>query len=213
MKKISSCLLIALSILMIAVESKAQSSAFVGNWMLDREKTNTSKDFPEKLRNYKMVVEGDDTALKVRSQIEGEVELRAQGNGSRTAVTESASQIRGGASSVSGTESSSNNGKTAYGGTMAVFFTPKEAIYTLNGEEVKTETKDGLVRIKAKPDKTGKTLQFTTIRRMNMPRGEMEIIIREVWKLSDDGKSMKLQRTVETPTARDEIILILNKVS
>jgi hypothetical protein len=48
---------------------------------------------------------------------------------------------------------------------------------------------------------------------MKTPNGEMEITTREVWKLAEDGKSLKLQRTVETPNARDEIIMILAKVA
>ena len=48
---------------------------------------------------------------------------------------------------------------------------------------------------------------------MKTPNGEIEIITREVWKISEDGRSLKLQRTVETPTARDELVMVLDKVS
>jgi hypothetical protein len=193
-------------------QAQSQLSAFTGNWMLDKEKTNTTKDFPQKLKNYKMVVGGEQSSLSVKSQIEGNVEIQSAGLGARTPVTESASMVGG--SRVSGADSSVGGGagKLNYGGTMALFFTPNDATYNLNDEEVKIETKQGLVRVKAKPDKSGKSLQFTTIRRMKTPNGEMEIIIREVWKLSENGSSLKLQRTVETPTARDEIIMMLAKV-
>ena len=194
------------------VKAQAQPSPFAGNWMLDREKSNTGDNFPEKLKNFKMAVSGDATTLNVKSQVEGNVEVRAAGHGAITPVTESASMMRRDAQSVSGTESSANGGKVNYGGTMALFFTVNNASYNLNGEEVKIDTDQGLVRVRAKPDKTGKSVQFTTIRRMKMPKGEMEVTIRETWKLAEDGKTLKLQRMVETPSTRDEIIMFLNKV-
>jgi hypothetical protein len=44
-------------------------------------------------------------------------------------------------------------------------------------------------------------------------KGDMEITTREVWKLSKDGKSLRLERTVETPAARDQIVMVLAKAS
>ncbi|MEP6925111.1 MAG: hypothetical protein ABI954_11650 [Pyrinomonadaceae bacterium] len=215
MKKLCFTLVFAFVFLsaIVGIRAQSQVSAFTGNWILDKEKTSTSKDFPEKLKNYKMMVGGNENALKVKSQIEGKVEIESAGHGKITAVTESASMARGGAAAVSGIESAGNTGKINYGGTMAIFFTTNDATYNLNGEEVKVETPQGLVRVKAKPDKSGKGLQFTTIRRMKTPNGEIEIYIREAWKLSEDGKSLKLQRTIETPTARDEIVMTLAKVA
>jgi hypothetical protein len=213
MKSLGFNVFLILIFLLAATGIKAQSepSPFAGNWMLDREKTYTTPaDFPERLKNFKMAVTGDAAIINVKSQVEGNVEVRAAGNGSITPVTESASRM--GTSTASGVQSSANTGKVSYGGTMALFFTVNNATYNLNGEEVKIETNQGLVRVKAKSDKSGKSLQFTTFRRMKTPKGEMEVTIREVWKLSEDGKSLKLQRTVETPTTRDEINMILSRV-
>lgn len=212
MKKISFSFLFAFIILLAATSVKAQSqpSVFAGEWMLDREKTNTAKDFPEKLRNFRMLVSGTESGINVKSQIDGKVDVQVAGVNTRTAVTESASRVSGG--QVSGVSSSSNQ-KVNYGGTMALFFTANDASYKLDGEEARIETPQGLVRIKAKPDKSGKSLQFTIIRRMKTQNGEMEVITRESWKLSEDGKSLKLYRTVETPNVRDEITMFLSKVA
>lgn len=197
----------------VATQAQTQLSSFTGTWILDKNKTNTSKDFPIKLKNYGMVVSGTENSLNVKSMVEGNVQIEAAGRGSTTPVTESASRL--GTPQVTGANNSSGLGNTRinYGGTMAIFFTVNDATYNLNGEEVKVETKQGLVRVKAKPDKSGKSLQFTTIRRMKTPNsGEMEITTREVWKLSEDGKSLKLQRIIETPNARDEIIMMLARL-
>ena len=44
---------------------------------------------------------------------------------------------------------------------------------------------------------------------MNTMKGDIEITVREVWKLSKDGKSLRFERTVETPSARDEVVMVL----
>ncbi|HEY8563580.1 MAG TPA: hypothetical protein VIL74_24590 [Pyrinomonadaceae bacterium] len=213
MKNIRFSLLFPLFILGIAVAANAQSavSTFAGNWQLDKEKTYTAKDFPQKLKNYKMSVSGVEDAFNVKSQIDGTVEIETAGTGDITPVTQSASRVNN-SQMQTPTTSTVGTGKINYGGTMAAFFTVNNATYNLNGEEVKIETKQGLVRVKAKADKSGKSLQFTTIRRMKTQNGEMEITTRETWKLAEDGKSLRLQRTVETPSARDEIVMILSKV-
>lgn len=196
----------------IGIKAQSQTSAFAGNWMLDKEKTNTSKDFPQKLKNYKMAISGTESNINVKSQVDGYVPIEAEGRGAVTPVTQSASRM--GNPQPTGEVKSATSGteKINYCGTMALFFTTNDAVYNLNGEEVKIETPQGLVKVKAKPDKSGKSLQFTTIRRIKTPNGEMEVTTREVWKLSEDGKSIKLLRTFETTTVRDEITMIFAKV-
>ncbi|MGA9994534.1 MAG: hypothetical protein WBP93_03915 [Pyrinomonadaceae bacterium] len=169
-----------------------------------------------------MAVGESENMLNVKSQIEPSIPIevsrdRAASNSDivsnpNNRTTSSA------ANGVSATSSGSTVvEKSSYGGTLALFFTPNEVTYNLGGQEVKVEIKqgdkvNGIARIRAKVDKNGKGLQFTTIRRMRTTTGEMEITTREWWKISDDGKSLRLQRTVETPTARDEISMTLMKL-
>ena len=101
---------------------------------------------------------------------------------------------------------------------MALFFTTNVATYNLNGDEAKVDIKQGgnvtgVARIRTKLDKSGSQIQFTNIRRMNTAKGDIEITTREVWKLSKDGKSLRFERTVETPSARDQIVLMLGKTT
>ena len=216
-------LLISLSAL---IETEAQSppsaAPFTGTWILDREKTNTSKDFPRKLKNYKIIVAESDNILNVKSEIDGQVEIetskdRSADNSDIVSNPSSRSSAGRSTGSVSGTSlGTSEAQKINYGGTMALFFTPNAATYNLNDKEVKLDITQGdkvsgVARIRAKLDKSGSQIQFTTIRRMNTMKGDIEITTREVWKLSKDGKSMRFERTVETPTARDEIVMVLAK--
>ncbi|HEV2829093.1 MAG TPA: hypothetical protein VGW76_15965 [Pyrinomonadaceae bacterium] len=200
------------------------ASAFAGTWVLDRENTKTSKDFPRKLKNYKITVVDNELALNVQSEVDGQVEIevsrdRAPDNSDIVANTASRTTASSsGGPPRSSTQVTPKAQKITYGGTMAVFFTPNNVTYNLSGEEAKFDIKQGdkvtgTARVKAKLDKRGNQIQFTTIRRMITMKGDIEITIREVWKLSKDGKSLKFERTVETPSARDEIVMTLSKVA
>jgi hypothetical protein len=214
MKQIRFSLVFAFVLLSATIGVKAQSqfTPFTGNWMLDREKTNTSKDFPQKLKNYKMRVSANEALINIKSLIEGIVEVQAVGLGSRTPVTESSKRSEN--TATLGDSSSVRSERSVnYGGTMALYFTINDITYKPDGKEEKIETPQGMVRIKAKPDKGGNSMQFTIIRRMKMKTGEIEVITREEWKLSEDGKSLRLHRTVQTPDVRDEITMFLSKAA
>ena len=229
MKIVAGSLLFCLIALAASAEIKAQTpsaSAFTGTWVLDRENTNTSKDFPRKMKNYKIIVAENESTLNVKSQVDGIVEIeisrdRGSNNSGPEVVSNNASRSStpppGG--SISGnTLGTAKAEEINYGGTMALFFTPVEANYNLTGEEVKIDLKqgdkvNGSARIKAKLAKAGNQIQFTTIRRQNTMKGDIEITVRETWKLSKDGKQMRFERTVETPTARDQIVMMLAKAA
>ena len=110
----------------------------------------------------------------------------------------------------------SSSVKANFGGTMALYFTPPETTYDLTGKEIKIEPNrsdkvNGTTRIKAKTGKDGKSMEFTIFRIMKTSQGEVEIITREYWTIADDGQSMKFRKSVESPTYRDEITLVLAK--
>lgn len=228
MKSTCLSLLVALISLLAVIEIEAQSPPsvvpFTGTWILDKEKTNTSKDFPRKLKSYRITVDENERILRVKSEVDGTVEIeisrdRAASNSDIVSNTGGRSSAPPPSGGVSGSSLGTAEGqKINYGGTMALFFTPNEATYNLSGEEVKVDIKKGdkvtgVARIKAKLDKSGSQIQFTNIRRMNTIKGDIEITTREVWKLSKDGKSLRFERTVETPTARDEIVMVLTKTA
>lgn len=206
------------------IRAQSKVSGFTGSWILDKEQKR-DKNVPRKLKDYKMlvgeVVDGESgNLLNVRSQVEGPVEIEVERN-QAASMPSIVANPRTSSASPTGVSATSTGAvtveKRTYGGTLALFFTPNEVSYNLDGKEVKVDIKqggkvNGVARIKAKLDKSGKSLQFTTIRRTKTPEGEVEITTREWWKLSNDGNSLKLERTVEMPTARDEITLSLTKV-
>ena len=221
-------LLFALISLSAPIGTEAQSppsaAPFIGTWVLDKEKTSTSKDFPRKLNNYKITVAQSENLLNVKSEVDGQVEVeasrdRAASNSDIVSNTSSRSSVPPPPGGVSGSSlGSAEAQKPNYGGTMALLFTTNAATYNLNGDEIKVEIKQGgkvtgVARIRAKLDKSGNQIQFTNIRRMNTAKGDIEITTREVWKLSKDGKSLRFERTVETPSARDQIVMMLAKTT
>ncbi|HEX8423528.1 MAG TPA: hypothetical protein VF634_08955 [Pyrinomonadaceae bacterium] len=218
MKKLRFSLIFATLFLTLAVGVQAQTSAsaFTGPWVLDRQKTS-AKDFPQKLQNYKMLVAESENMLKVQSQVEGRVEVETSRDRARdvgpNVTPNSVGAPLGQAAGGGGGPATS---KTSYSGTLALTFTPGQFVYDLSGKEIKVEIMrgekvNGYARIKAKLDKSGKSLQLSTIRREKMAYGEMETNIWESWKLSEDGKSLKFTRTVETPTVRDELTMFLTR--
>lgn len=221
MKKLCLSVMFAGVFLASAAGVKAQTSAaaFTGAWVLDKEKTSI-KDFPKQLQNYRMVVAESENLLNVKSQVEGRVEVEVSKDraapGSPNITPQSVVGSNNGVRSGGGLGDVSTGAKSSYGGTLSLYFTPSEVTYKLTGEEAKVELRqgekvNGVARIRAKLDKSGKTFQVTTFRRMKTTYGEMETTTWETWKLSNDGKSLKFQRTVETPTARDELTMVLSR--
>lgn len=219
------CTLLAVISLYGSAGAQSKASAFTGFWVWDKAKTNTSKDFPERLKDYKMLVSEDKDNLMVKSQVDGPVEVRVKGDvsngsggitsGSRSTATNQNGTMATSTAASNGPDSSGLT-KTNYGGTMALYFTPPETTYDLTGKEIKIEPNpgdkvNGTTRIKAKSGKDGKSMEFTIFRIMRTPRGEVEIVTREYWTIADDGQSMKFRKSVESPTYRDEITLVLAK--
>ena len=200
---------------MVSAQSKA--SIFTGDWILDREKTKI-QNLPQKFKDYKMSVSEIDNNLSVKSVLDPTPFEIEDSNNRNTNNSRVATNTGGRVSTqtTNGVSATTSGGSATvapdFNGTMALFFTPQQISYNLSGDEIKVEIKNGTARIKAKPDKTGKQLSFTTIRQMQTPNGQIEIITRESWKISEDGKSLKLDRSIQTPTSRDEITLMLKKV-
>jgi len=226
MNRFSTLMCVVAATLLAAGAAFAQApgaAAFSGFWAFDDAKTSKSKDFPEKLKDFKMLVSSDQERLMVKAQVVPFIEPRAVGGqssqvgiSSSTASRTSVASPNGNGVSASSADGGLANASVNYGGTLALYFTAPEITYDLTGKEIKIEPNagdkvNGTTRIKAKMGKDGKSVELTAIRRLKGPRGETEVTTRETWKLGDDGSTMKFHRTVESPTYRDEISMILDK--
>lgn len=87
--------------------------------------------------------------------------------------------------------------------------------YSLDGKETKTsqETPFGNlpVTLKAKFDEKESKLKLTQTRRINSPMGEITIVLKETWQLSQDGKTLTIKREIETPISSNVSELVFLK--
>jgi hypothetical protein len=97
---------------------------------------------------------------------------------------------------------------------MALAMAMPNTTYLLNGKETKMEMEGpmpGSATLKAKLKKDGKQLELTIARHLNLQGNEVTLTTKERWELSEDGKVLKVQRTVETPMGLEEAKLTFNK--
>lgn len=223
----------AAAVLFLAGSCFAQAtlSGFEGNWAFDRDKTNMNREFPDQLQDYRMQVAVDQNNLIVKAAVVGPLEVKEIGN--RT-VGQAVSAAAGGRSTTTnqnGTMATSGGGimgdtaqsmAAMYGGTLVLGkFTAPQTTYDLT-KEVKIEPKsddrlNGTTRLQAKASKDGHKMELTVIRRLKGPRGEIETTSHETWKLSQDGKSMTLFRSIEYGTMganpiKDQVTMVMKKV-
>lgn len=216
MKKISILSLTTL-VFLTAISSYSQTSngAFVGTWVLNTEKTKI-QELPREFKGYKIIVAQNDTSINIKNFVDGTIEPRFNNQGGSS--VSSRDSIWG------DTRQSSTTGMTVkpnYSGSMALskIFTPLEVAYSLDGKEKTVDIMQngeaiGTAKIKAKMEKEGKSLQITIVRRMKTMKAgqtEVEIYVREKWDVVENGKMLKYSKTVELPSARDDVILYFNR--
>jgi hypothetical protein len=217
MKRTFSILTLVLGLFLTASVNYSQTSdgAFVGTWTLNTVKTKM-QDFPREFRGYKIVLDQNAESLNIKNFVEGAIEPRFKDDNRRAATTQES--IWGDSKQAS---SSGLTVKPTYGGSMALskIFTPVELAYSLDGKEKNVDILQngeviGTAKTKAKLNKEGTSLEVTIVRKMKTMRAgqtEMTIYVREKWDVIEDGKALKYSKTVELPSARDDIILFFNK--
>jgi hypothetical protein len=186
-----------------ATEAETIPQHFNGIWVLDTTKTKM-QNMPVTLKGFNMIVAQNSDKINVKSKIDGKVDVERFG-AKREVSSSNPSGFAGDREPVAA--------KINYGGTLALYYTPSEAVYNLDGKEVKMELKSGeknlgSVKIRAKSEKEGKLIRITQIRREKTMQGEVEIFVRERWELSSDGKTLKFHRQVEMPTALDDVEMV-----
>lgn len=103
----------------------------------------------------------------------------------------------------------SSDGTNRGGGT-----TPTALTYSLEGKETKAEISGGMApgtaTLKASLDAGGK-LNLSSVRELNTQMGAMTITVKETWELSEEGKTLKVTRNMETPRGSQNSELIFTK--
>lgn len=91
---------------------------------------------------------------------------------------------------------------------------PQNASYKLDGTETSADNpggRGGTTTFKAVWKDGGKTLELTRVLKANFGGNDVTITTTEDWSLSDDGKTLTIKRTNESPRGTQSSTLVFNK--
>ena len=189
---------------------------FSGTWVLDKEKT---RNLPPQLKSYTMIVNQNPQQIAVETKLDDEIKARERGAGEGLPGGGFPGGPRRGGfpggpggGGFPGGASSRPPGADHRGGAMALRMTLPSATYSLKGEETSAELEGmpGMAKLKAEWEKGKSALKLTVVRHVDFGGNTVTLTSNERWKLSEGGKFLELQRTVESPRGTDSITLIFS---
>ncbi|HEX2639817.1 MAG TPA: hypothetical protein VHL50_04570 [Pyrinomonadaceae bacterium] len=85
--------------------------------------------------------------------------------------------------------------------------------YMLDGKEttIQQETRMGSIPVKLTGKVDGSKLELTRVSTFNGPNGELTMTNKETWSLSDDGKTLTVQRDMTSPRGTNSSTLVFTK--
>ena len=204
----------------VCILGTAQSRAnFSGTGGLDMKKT---RDLPPELKSYTLTVKQDDQQISYESKVEGDLntphkpDLSGHGTpGSAPPAQANTSGAAGVGNPVASDHSASTggSGKVMARG-RALTMVIRRMTCTLDGKEATREVggiSPGQIRRKALWKKGEKNLEFNIARDFDFQGSTVTSTVKEQWELSDDGKILKIKRTVNLLAGWDEATLIFVK--
>jgi len=223
---------VALTFCSTIVQAKERSKPtnFSGNWVLNFGQT---KNPPAGLQHYSMVVNQDEQQLKVETSLEGDLQATPStaNSGGYPGGTSGGSGRRGGMGGGMGgigigipgvgmgmprggggrprTEGPSSQGSVA-----AYKLYPQSAVYKLDGSESTAQLGDPEqtnATSKAEREKSGEVLKLSLVGNGDSGQGGRKIQVKEQWKLSEDGKSLKVDRSIKSPEGSATVHLVFLK--
>lgn len=200
----------------------AQSrSNFSGTWVLDMKKTN---DLPPELKSYTLTVKHDEQQISFESRVEGDLNAghkadqpaasQAPPNISPTAQANSSGASGVPNPIVSDHSASGVNSRNVVARGRAVSMVIRRLTCTLDGKETVREiggASPGQIRRKAQWRRGDKSLEINIARDFDVQGNKVTSTVKEQWELSDDGKVLKIKRTVNLLAGWDEATLVFNK--
>ena len=231
MKK-SSLAFLALAFCSTFVQAKEPSKPtnFSGNWVLNFGQT---KNPPAGLQRYSMVVNQDEQQLKVDTSLQGDLQAtpNTPNSGGYPGGSSGGSGRRGGMGGGMGgigigipgvgmgmprggggrprTEGPSSQGNVA-----AYKLYPQSAVYKLDGSESTVQLGDPEqtnATSKAEREKNGEVLKLSLVGNGDSGQRGGKIQVKEEWKLSEDGKSLRVDRSIKSPEGSGTAHLVFLK--
>ena len=222
-------LAVAFCLAFVQAKEPSKPTNFSGNWVLNFDQT---KNPPPGLQGYSMLVNQDEQQLKVRTTLEGDLQTTptAPNSGAYPGGSSGGGYPgrRGGMGGVgmgipgvgmggprggTGAGRPRNEGPS-HGDVAAYKLYPQSAVYKLDGSESTAQLGDPQqtnATSKAEREKNGEVLKFSLVGNGDSGQGGGKIRIKEQWKLSDDGKFLKVDRSIKSPEGSATVHLVFLK--
>lgn len=238
MKKVLLALLaVTFSCTLVEGKEPPKAADFSGTWILNFSET---KDPPVGLQSYSMVVSQDHTQLKVQTSLQGDLQptQSRQTPGSYPGSSPGGYPgRRGGMGRGMGLPGGIGIGWPGGGGvpgggmpggrggrprgegpsqaTVAAYkFYPQNAVYMLDGSESTAQLGDpGQTDATSKAGwaKDGGVLKLSLAGNANSGQRGGKIQLKEQWRLSQDGESLRVDRSIKSPEGSGTVHLVLIK--
>ena len=105
-------------------------------------------------------------------------------------------------------------GPSSQGNVAAYKLYPQSAVYKLDGSESTAQLGDPEqtnATSKAEREKSGEVLKLSLVGNGDSDQRGGKIQLKEQWKLSDDGKSLKVDRSIKSPEGSGTVHLVFLK--
>jgi hypothetical protein len=227
-------LLLAFSSTIVQAKEPAKPTNFSGNWVLSFGQT---KNPPAGLQRYSMVVNQDEQQLKVETSLQGDLQAtpRTPNSGGYPGGSTGGSPggRRGGMGGGMGMPGGIGMGMPGGGmgmprggggrpraegplqGNVAAYkLYPQSAVYKLDGSESTAQLGDREqtnATSKAEREKNGEVLKLSLVGNGDSGQGGGKIQVKEQWKFSKDGKSLKVDRSIKSPEGSGTVHLVFSK--
>ena len=204
---------------------------FSGWWVMDMHRTH---DVPSHLRSYQLNVRQTGQQITINTSVEGDFRLERRrqgipgGGGNFPGGRQRGGGSRGGGGGMSGLprgggfpggRSAGGSGAGAAMGpsmevmrAMALSMASPVAIYNLDGSPSTLQVEKPVevsTTLKATWKKHGKQLDLSRVEIFSGKRKYLKV--REQWKLSKDGQTLEVERTINTPRGFGKVKMIFNK--
>jgi hypothetical protein len=216
-------LALAFSSTLVSAKKPSKATDFSGNLVLDFGQT---KNPPAGLQDYRMVVSQDERQLKVTTTLDGDLQVTPGTPNSAAGGSGGSSRggypgrrggmgmgIPGGGTGMprGGGGGSHNEGPTS-ADVAAYQLYPKSAVYNLDGSKSSTQLGDsGQTNATSKAVQGKNELKLSLVGKEDSGEGGRKIQIKEQWQLSDDGKTLKVERTVKSPDGSGTFHLVFSR--
>ncbi len=215
---------------LVQAKQPSKPTDFSGDWTLNFAET---KNPPAGMQAYSMVVNQDEQQLKVKTSLQGNVQA--------TPITPNAGGYPGGsAGGYPGGYPGGRRGGMGMPGSMgtpggrmgmprggapraegplqgnvaAYKLYPQSAVYKLDGSESTVQLGDAEqtnATSKAARERDGEVLKLSLVGHEDSGQRGGKIQLKEQWKLSDDGKFLKVDRSIKSPDGSGTVHLVFSR--